>query len=256
MRWRWVGLGTVLAAASFLALPQARVLWRERAVRRAPQHPDVILITMDTTRADRLGCYGSDGGATPTLDALAQSGVLFRRAYSHVPTTLASHATILTGLTPARHGIHENGTFVLDGAIPTIAEAFRHAGYRTGAFVSAIVLDRRYGLGRGFDEYMDEVETDDTEEVLAEVPADVTVGRALAFMDGADPRPLFLWVHLYDPHNPYAPPEPFASRFKGRPYDGEIAYMDSQIGRLLEAARGPAAADPRGGDRGPWRVAW
>jgi arylsulfatase A-like enzyme/tetratricopeptide (TPR) repeat protein len=240
MRWRWVGLGAVLAAAALLALPQARTLWRERAVRRAPQHPDVILITMDTTRADRLGCYGSDGGASPALDGLARSGVLFRRAYSHVPTTLAAHATILTGLTPARHGIHENGMFVLDAGLPTLAEAFRRAGYRTGAFVSTIVLDKRYGLGRGFDEYVDEVETDDTESVLAEVPAEVTVGKALSFLEAADPRPLFLWVHLYDPHNPYAPPEPFASRFKGRPYDGEIAYMDSQIGRLLEAAQARA----------------
>ncbi|MET0556482.1 MAG: sulfatase-like hydrolase/transferase [Vicinamibacteria bacterium] len=235
---RWVVLAVCVAAgagAAALAAPRLAPWWRERALRQAPSRPDVLLITLDTTRADRLGCYGGDPAVSPALDALARGGVLFRRAYSHVPTTLASHASLLTGVTPARHGIHENGTFVLDGVRPTLAEAFQRAGYRTGAFVSTIVLDRRYGLARGFGDYVDELETDESELVMAQVRAEVTAERALSFLAHDDPRPAFAWVHFYDPHEPYAPPEPFASRFAGRAYDGEIASMDAQIGRLLEA---------------------
>ena len=171
------------------------------------------------------------------------------------PTTLPSHASLLTGVTPARHGVHENGTFVLDAARPTLGEAFQRAGYRTGAFVSAVVLDRRYGLARGFGDYVDELETDESELVVAQVTAEVTAERALSFLAQDDPRPVFTWVHFYDPHDPYAPPEPFASRFAGRAYDGEIAYMDAQVGRLL---RGRGEARPphdRGRRGGPRRVA-
>ncbi len=216
-----------------VSLPHWRLWWRERPIRQAPEKPDVVLITLDTTRADRLGCYGGDPAVSPALDALARRGVRFRRAYSHVPTTLPSHASLLTGLVPARHGVHENGTFVLGPGYPTLAETFLGAGYRTGAFVSAIVLDRRYGLARGFLDYVDELETDETETVMAQVRGEVTVDRALAFLAKPDPRPVFAWIHLYDPHHPYSPPEPFASRFRGRPYEGEIAYMDAQVGRLL-----------------------
>jgi arylsulfatase A-like enzyme len=218
------------------ALPAARAVrpwWRVRAIRSAPERPDVLLITMDTTRADKLGCYGGDPGVSPALDALARNGVLFRRAYSHVPVTLPSHSSILTGLSPARHGVHDNGTFVLDAAPPTLAEAFTKAGYRTAAFVSSVILDRKFGLARGFERYEDSLETDESEDILVQVPAEVTVGRALAWVRETDPRPVFAWVHLYDPHTPYDPPELFAARFPGKPYDGEIAYMDSQIGALL-----------------------
>ena len=212
----------------------ARPWLRERRIRQAPDRPDVLLITLDTTRADRLGGYGGTPGTTPTLDALASGGVLFRRAYTHVPTTLASHASLFTGLTPARHGVHENGTFALDATTPTIAEAFTAAGYRTGAFVSSVVLDRRYGLARGFQEYADDLGRHASGNVLAERRAEDTVEQALGFLTQAGAQPTFTWVHLYDAHHPYVPPEPFAARFPGRPYDGEIAYMDAQVARLLD----------------------
>jgi choline-sulfatase len=197
----------------------------------------VILITLDTTRADRLGCYGYPLALTPNLDNLAREGVLFRRAYAHVPLTAPSHASILTGLLPPRHGVHDNGTFVLSTGPRTLAEVFVDAGYRTAAFVSAFVLDRRFGLGRGFATYEDDVFTGGADNVAASVRAEVTVGRAIEWLRHEDPRPLFAWVHLYDAHSPYDPPASFREKLAGRPYDGEIAYMDAEIGRLLDAVR-------------------
>jgi choline-sulfatase len=231
MRGWWM-LGAAAAVGLAVAAPW-RVWTREWAVRGGADRPDVLIVTLDTTRADRIGAYGGDPAVTPTLDRLARGGVRFDRAYSHAPTTLPSHASLFTGLTPARHGVHENAVFTLRDAVPTLAEAFARAGYRTGAFVSAIVLDRRYGLARGFGVYADEVESDDSEAVNAQVPAAVTVDRALAFLGTGAPDPVLAWVHLYDPHQPYAPPEPFATRFRGRAYEGEIAYMDAEIDRLL-----------------------
>jgi tetratricopeptide (TPR) repeat protein len=207
----------------------------------------VLLITLDTTRADRLGCYGYDRATSPNLDALARQGVLFRRAYSHVPLTCPSHASMFTGLTPARHGVHDNGGFVLADRFPTLAEAFTQAGYRTGAFVSAFVLDRRFGLARGFATYDDDVVPGmeaGKNQILASVHAEVKVSRAIDWLRLDDPRPVFAWVHLYDPHDPYEAPEPFRSRFPGRPYDAEVAYMDSQIGRLLAAFAERSGARP------------
>jgi len=234
-RWALAVGAAFLVTAVSIAVVRGRPGRLDRALRSAPEKPDVLLLTLDTTRADKLGCYGGDPGLSPVLDQLAREGVLFRRAYSHVPLTLPSHASLLTGMLPVRHGVHDNGTFVLDAAFPTLAEQYTKAGYRTGAFVSAVVLDRRYGLARGFGDYVDELETDESEEVMAEVRADVTIDRALSWMRAADPRPVFAWVHLFDPHAPYQPPQPFAARFPGQPYDGEIAYMDSEIGRLLLA---------------------
>jgi arylsulfatase A-like enzyme/tetratricopeptide (TPR) repeat protein len=237
-RWMWgAGLVAALAVLAVWSVPRLRPWLRERSIRSAPARPDVLLVTLDTTRADRLGCYEGGPETTPALDALAEGGVLFRRAYTHVPTTLASHASLFTGVTPARHGVHENGTFVLDAALPTLAESLAAAGYRTGAFVSAAVLDRRFGLARGFQDYGDDLGSAAGGGVLAEVRAEHTVTRALAFLARPPDQPRFLWVHLYDAHHPYTPPEPFASRFPGRPYDGEIAYMDSQVARLLEAVK-------------------
>ena len=147
----------LMAAAGALAWPAARSWWRERAVRGAPRPLSVLLVTLDTTRADRLGCYGRAGASTPHLDALAASGVLFRQAYAHVPLTCPSHTSLLTGRLPTRHGVRDNGGYVLAPEIPTVAERFQAAGHRTGAFVSAFVLDRRFGLARGFATYHDRV---------------------------------------------------------------------------------------------------
>jgi choline-sulfatase len=225
----------VLLAAWALAAPRLTPLLRERRLRNAPRPLDVVLVTLDTTRADRLGCYGNHDVATPHLDNLAARGVRFSNAYSHVPLTCPSHASILTGLIPVRHGVHDNGGFVLGDGPTTMAEVFVDAGYRTGAFVSAFVLDRRFGLGRGFATYEDEVPGGGRDDIEASVRASVTVDRALAWLRSDRERPTFLWVHLYDAHYPYDPPEPFASRYRDRPYDGEVAYVDSQVGRLLDA---------------------
>src|SRR5437773_4717836 len=229
----WITAGVLALLLAFT--PLLRPLWRERTLRAAPRPLDVILVTLDTTRADRLGCYGRGGGTSPNLDGLARAGVMFRRAYSHVPLTAPSHSSLLTGLLPSRHGVHDNGGYVLKEEFATLAEQFVEAGYRTGAFVSAFVLDRRFGLARGFATYEDDVLQGRPEEILASVRGEVTVDRALAWLRAPDPRPVFAWVHLYDPHFPYDPPEPYATLFKDRPYEGEIAYMDAQVGRLLGA---------------------
>src|SRR5262245_50608733 len=194
----------VLALAALLILSSGaawtlRPLWRERRLRAAPRPLDVVLITLDTTRADKLGAYGGDPAVSPSLDGLARRGVLFRHAIAHVPLTLPSHTSLLTGLLPPRHGVRDNSGFVLSGEVPTLAEQFARAGYRTGAFVSAFVLDRRFGLGRGFETYMDEVPPDPAAPSRASCPAELTVRRALSWLSAESARPTFLWVHLYDP---------------------------------------------------------
>lgn len=199
--------------------------------------PHLLLVTLDTVRADHLGAYGAKDAETPVLDGLAARGLRFETAVSPAPLTLPSHASLLTGLLPPRHGLRNNGAGALPKDLPTLATVLSAAGYRTGAFVSAFVLDRRFGISRGFDRYDDEVSRDVAGALAADAerPADQTVDRALAWLaEGEkDPRPFFLWIHLYDAHAPYAPPEPFAGRHPGRPYDGEIAFADQQLGRLL-----------------------
>ena len=203
----------------------------------APVRPSVVLLTLDTTRADHLGCYGATRAATPHLDALARSGVRFEQALSPAPLTLPSHASLLSGRVPRRHGVRDNAGFKLDPKIPLLTERLRDAGYATAAFVSAAVLDRDGGLARGFATYDDIVRVGDRRAFdYQERAASQTVDALLPRLPSVKP-PFFLWVHLYDPHAPYVPPEPYASRFKDRPYDGEIAFMDSQVGRILEALR-------------------
>jgi choline-sulfatase len=197
------------------------------ACARPGARPNILLITLDTTRADHLGAYGNRRAQTPNLDRLAASGVLFERAITAAPLTLPAHASLLTGRYPFTHGIRNNGSFTLGDATATLATTLQAAGYRTAAFVSAFVLDHRYGLARGFDHYDDRLD-------LERRGAD-TVAAAGAWLTETahDGRPFFLWLHLYDPHDPYEPPPPFAEAFHDRPYDGEIAYDDQQIGELL-----------------------
>ena len=195
---------------------------------------NLLLITLDTVRADRLGAYGAAGAATPALDGMARAGVRFEQAIAAAPLTLPSHATILTGLPPTRHGLRHNGAGRLADPIDTLAERLRAAGYDTAAFVGAFVLDRRFGLDQGFALYDDEIPRGATAPHLeAERPASAVVERALGWLAEREGRPFFAWVHLYDPHAPYAPPEPFRSRFPAQPYEGEIAAVDAQVGRLL-----------------------
>ena len=197
-----------------------------------------MLVTLDTTRADAIG-PGAPGIETPAFDALARRGRLFRQAYATVPETLPSHASMLTGLYAAGHAVHENAR-PLPREHALLAERLQQAGYRTAAFVSSVVLARRFGLARGFFVYDDELPAGQVERSAAE-----TTTRAAAFLSQASPEPLFVWVHYYDPHHPYSPPEPFRGRYAKNPYLGEIAAMDAELGRLVQAferrARGPAA---------------
>ena len=196
-------------------------------------------ITIDTLRADHLGSYGDDRAETPNLDALAAGGVRFAHAYSAVPLTLPSHTVMFTGRRPFTTGVRVNGIHYLDAAERTLAERFHDAGYDTGATVSAYVLISKFGLAQGFDSYDDSLTMDDVYRFYAEIPADEAVRRFERWLDrrgarAGGERPFFAWLHLFDPHQPYAPPPPFDRRFAGDPYRGEIAFVDSQVGVLLD----------------------
>jgi len=208
--------------------------------------PSILLVTLDTTRADVVGPEAR-GVSTPAFDALARRGRLFRHAYATVPETLPAHASLMTGLYPAGHGVHENAR-PLPRDRPLLAERLRQAGYRTAAFVSSFVLAKRFGLARGFDHYDDELPAGHVER-----SADLTTERAIAYLRQPGDRPLLLWVHYFDPHYPYAPPEPFRSLHADRPYLGEVAAMDHALGRLVqafEARAGSASAIVVVGDHG------
>ena len=195
---------------------------------------NLLLVTLDTTRADRLGCYGYEKASTPALDALAAGGVRFAHAVSSIPLTLPSHATLLTGLYPPEHALHFNTSGALNEQIQTLAEVLQEDGYRTAAFVSAFVLDSRYGLAQGFDLYDDALpQVGVAPHEIAEIPGNIVTDRALAWLEQNRDSKFFAWVHLFDPHDPYEPPEPFRSRLE-HPYDGEVAFADSQVGRLLQ----------------------
>jgi len=200
----------------------------------AGERPNLLLITIDTLRADRLGCYGADSPATPRIDELARRGRLFSRAFANASTTLASHADILLGLTPNAHGVHENLNFVVSGELLTLAEYLKSSGYATGAFVGAYPLDSRFGLSQGFDTYDDHYDRNHRENYAAlERRAEDVVGPALEWLKGRR-SPWFLWVHCWDPHIPYDPPEPFRTRYKGHPYEGEVAYVDAALGKVFD----------------------
>ena len=208
---------------------------------RALKNANVLLVTLDTTRADRIGAYGYAGAETPNLDRLAREGILFEHCITPTAYTLPSHSSIMTGLYPPHHGVRLNGDAALGGSHVTLAEHLAAKGYRTGAFAGAFVLDGRWGLAQGFQQYDDQFKlAPDQPLSLANVqrPADKVVDAALQWLQQEDSRPFFAWVHFYDPHIPYEPPEPFRSRFaSGGPsslYDGEIAFADAQLGRLLQ----------------------
>jgi len=228
MRFAATPVIAFLLAASFATVAQ---------VSSRPAKPSVILITIDTVRADRLGCYGAKDVATPTLDGLAREGVVFERAISQVPLTWPSHAAILTGTYPFQNGVQDFTGQPLGPQFRSVAQAFKQQGYATGAIVSAFVLDRSWGLGRGFDHYDDafSAQTFQQKDIgLVDRRANESVAHAIAWIKKTPKRPFFLWLHLYDPHSPYDPPEPFRSQYRGRPYDGEIAYADHELGKLIQ----------------------
>ncbi|HZF07609.1 MAG TPA: sulfatase-like hydrolase/transferase [Thermoanaerobaculia bacterium] len=207
-----------------------------------PEAP-VVLISIDTLRADHLPAYGYAGVATPAIDRLRQDSILFENAYSGCPLTLPSHSSLLTGLPPAVHGVRDNVGYRLDTTrTPTVADLLRRQGYATGAAVSAYVLRARTGLGAAFDDYDDGIEVlSDRTLGLLERKGDETAGRAAAWIDRQldrhRSRPFFFFLHLYEPHSPYDPPEPWKSRYRDRPYDGEIAAADAIVGRFLDHLR-------------------
>lgn len=205
---------------------------------------DVLLITVDTLRYDALGFTGNPRAATPVLDRLAAGGRSFRQARAHNVVTLPSHANILTGRYPFEHGVRENSGFVLGPEVPTLATLLSAAGWATAAFVGAYPLDSRFGLDRGFDVYDDRYPKGSRPDafVIAERRGDEVVAPALAWWRAHAGEKRFLWVHLYDPHAPYEPVEPFAGRFAGEPYLGEVAAVDSYLGPLLA----PILADDSG----------
>lgn len=228
---KWI-LPVPLALAVFLlaAAPPSKT-----PPRPASSSRDIVLITIDTLRADAPGFAGNKRSQTPVLDRLASQGRIFTNAHAHNVVTLPSHTNILTGLYPFQHGVRDNSGFRLAGDVPTIATVLRGAGYATGAFVGAFPLDSQFGLDRGFDVYDDQYPEGANEEefVIAERRGDEVVRLASAWWQKQKGKPRFLWVHLYDPHASYEPPEPFASRFKDNPYLGEVAAADSFLAPLL-----------------------
>ena len=205
------------------------------ASRPAPR-PNLLLITIDTLRPDHLHCYGYDQIQTPSIDSLAADGIRLEQAYTPIPITLPSHTVMLTGTYPMMSGMHDFSGNNLSPEQATLATVLRARGYDTGAVIAAAVLDRRFGLNRGFDFYYDHFNFSRLSESnldFMERPANDVIDQALKWLAKPRQRPFFLWVHLYDPHHPYNPPAPFNQTYRANLYDGEIAFADTQLGRLL-----------------------
>jgi choline-sulfatase len=210
------------------------------------RRPNLVLVTIDTLRPDHLHCYGYDQIQTPNIDSLASQGLRFTQAFTPIPITLPSHSVMLTGTYPMTSGMHDFSGNVLSQSQPTLATVLKGQGYDTGAVIAAAVLDRRFGLNRGFDFYYDHFDFSRLAETnldLMERPASQVVDQALTWLAKPRTKPFFLWMHLYDPHHPYKPPAPFNEMYKANLYDGEIAYADSQLGRLLDHLKKRALYD-------------
>ena len=210
--------------------------------------PSVLFVTFDTTRADIIGCYGGPPGATITLDTLADEGLLYENAHTSVPVTTPAHASMFTGLYPIRHGVRGNDVWMLPDEVPSLPELAQRDGIQTAAFVAAVVLHDRFGLGRGFDTYQQpEVSPGASAggHAYTELKANQVVDQALAWYEARDvSRPFFMWVHLFDPHIPYEPPPEFRSDFYGgNPYLGEVGFADRETGRLIERMRDDGVLD-------------
>src|SRR5271167_3866094 len=210
---------------------------------------NIILITLDTTRADRMGFLGSKRGLTPNLDSLARQAAVFARAYSQVPLTTSSHATILTGTYPQFNHVSDLGS-PLGKDLPYLPDILRQHGYRTAAFVGSQVLDPKSAAAPGFDRGFETYDAPfhirgqgEDRYHSVERRGMAVADSALAWLDQHQQSPFFLWVHLYDPHDPYDPPPPFKAKYRDSPYDGEIAYADFEVGKLLAALRADGLYD-------------
>lgn len=229
--------GLLLCCVALLPFPG----WPQTQRTASRGKPNVVLITIDTLRADHLGCYGYSKIQTPTLDGLARDGILFENAVSQVPLTWPSHTVILTGTYPFQNGVQDFTNQPLDGRFRSVAQAFQQNGYVTGAVVSSFVLDRSWGLARGFDYYDDAFSPKEfltKDPGLVDRKAGASVSDAIRWLtanwqEKTPRRPFFLWLHLYDPHSPYDPPEPYHTQYQSHLYDGEIAYADHELGRLI-----------------------
>jgi arylsulfatase A-like enzyme/Tfp pilus assembly protein PilF len=207
------------------------------------QRPNVLLLTLDTVRADRIGAYGYKLAVTPNLDRLAREGVRFDDATTQAPLTAPAHAALLTGVYPTRLGVKDNASSPLPDSAETLAETLKAPGYQTGAFIGAFILDRPYGFAQGFDHFDATFEGFRPElKQQAQRVAGEVVSPAISWLKSAQ-APFFAWVHLYDAHLPYSAPAPYSAKFAARPYDGEIAYVDAQVGRLIAALNETAALD-------------
>jgi arylsulfatase A-like enzyme/Tfp pilus assembly protein PilF len=225
---KWIAIGVLAVAVVAVLL----------VVGRGTDRYNVLLVSIDTMRPDHLGCYGYQDIRTPNIDGLAHEGFLFLDAGAAVPLTLPSHTSLLTGLLPITSGVRDNGTFVLSDQFTTLAEVFSERQYATGAFVASFVLDSRFGLGQGFQVYDDDMGSQSGQSVFLwpERTADAVNDTALKWFAGVK-EPFFAFVHYYDPHDPYTPPQPFADAYRENPYDGEIAFTDSMLGVLLNTLK-------------------
>jgi arylsulfatase A-like enzyme/Tfp pilus assembly protein PilF len=227
--WWWLASRPMLA-------PSGTDLGR-LATRGSIKDLNLLVVTLDTTRADRIGAYGFRDIETPTLDRLANEGVLFEQAMASAPLTLPAHASLFTSLFPPEHGVRDNGGFFLAPSQVTLATMLKTRGFATGAVVGAYVLDGKWGLNQGFETYVDDFELPTGRGFgLGEVrrPGNEVVDRALPWLENVKDRRFFAWLHFYDPHTPYEPPEPFKSRYAEHPYAGAIAFTDSQVARVIE----------------------
>lgn len=209
---------------------------RPPAATPPPVLKNVLIVTVDTLRADRVGVYGATNVATPNIDALAREGAWAPQADAHVPLTRPSHVSLFTGRYPAEHGIRDNVAPTLGSDVPLLSERFQREGFATAAFIASVVLEKQSGLARGFDLYSDRFAPGSDRK-----PGDEVVAEAIDWMKGK-PR-FFAWVHLYDPHAPYVPPGRYAAEYAGRPYDGTVAWSDELVGRLVDALRQAGALD-------------
>jgi len=226
----------ILSRSLVVLLTASLLPWAAPAFAAPVAAPNVVLITIDTLRADHIGCYGYGQIRTPNIDALAADGARFERAYTAVPVTLPSHTVMFTGTYPMLSGMHDFAANKLNPTQPTLASVLKEHGYATAAVIGSAVLDSRFGLNRGFDFYYDHFDFNRLQESNLEEmerPGNLVADVALDWLSKNYSQKFFLWMHLYDPHYPYRPPPPYASEYKDRPYDGEIAFADAQVGRLI-----------------------
>jgi len=234
-------------ALPFLLLGSAVAAWyffRSTSDRSALRGLSVILVTIDTLRADHVGAYGGGRAATPHLDELARQGALFERCIAQTPLTLPSHATILSGTYPLHHQVRDNGASLVPEELTLLSELLQEKGYATGAFVGAYVLDSKWGLDQGFDTYSDDFDRSRYQRLLLqnEKKAEEVASQARSWIGSMRDRRFFAWIHLYDPHTPYQPPSPF-DRHPDSPYRGEVEYVDHVLGELFDFLRETGIAD-------------